>query len=400
MANSNYLEMFRTFIVEFFSHLRLLIRWNFILVLHRVAQILQQNRSHTSKYQPRKVVHISPKYFSEHSYIGGGERYPTTLAQTMAHYVETVLITFGETRNSCIQENLRVEVYRKIGTLPDSIFYLWELVNADVVHCHQYKTTLTNLTVLISAILGKRIFVTDHGGWANNFSEQLPIDKFVDRFLTVSDFSAKTLALTERTETIYGGVAQEFIDAQISVERQTKILFVGRLLPHKGIDYLIEAVDQETPLDIVGRIYDEIYFSHLKKLASNKRIRFITHATDNEIVSSYLSATVTILPSVYVDMNGMKHPAPELLGLVLLESMACGTPVICTNVGGMPEIVVDGVTGFVVPPNEKNVLKDRINYLINHPNIALNMGKEGRQKVLKEFTWDAVTQRCLSAYSG
>jgi glycosyltransferase involved in cell wall biosynthesis len=95
---------------------------------------------------------------------------------------------------------------------------------------------------------------------------------------------------------------------------------------------------------------------------------------------------------------GARHDKPELLGLVLLESMACGTPVICTNVGGMPEIVKDGVTGFVVPPNDPKALAARIAYLFDNPEVARAMGRKGRERVVEAFSWSKVAQRCLDAY--
>jgi glycosyltransferase involved in cell wall biosynthesis len=370
-----------------------------IKILYQLAQILQQNTSHINQVQPRKVVHVSPQYFSEDSYIGGGERYPTALAQTMANDIQTVLISFGETRCSMMQENLRIEIYRGIKRLPDFIFYLWELVTADIVHCHQYKTFITNLTILISTLLGKRVFVTDHGGWKDNFADRLPIHNLVHTFLTVSDTSAKSLELISKVQTIYGGVAQQFINLKLNEERDHKVLFVGRLIPNKGINYLIEAVNKDTQVDIIGRKYDEKYFSKLKELAIHKQIKFINSATDDDIIAAYQSSMITVLPSVYVDVNGCHHPNSELLGLVLLESMACGTPVICTNVGGMPEIVVDKVTGFVVPPNDPDALSQCINYLLDNPHLAREMGRKARQKVLEDFTWEAVVKRCLIAYS-
>jgi glycosyltransferase involved in cell wall biosynthesis len=91
---------------------------------------------------------------------------------------------------------------------------------------------------------------------------------------------------------------------------------------------------------------------------------------------------------------------PELLGLTLLESMACGTPVICTEVGSMPELVDDGVTGFVVPPNDPLALRDRIDYLRQNSDLAQQMGQAAREKVLNHFTWEAVAKHCLAIYSG
>jgi colanic acid/amylovoran biosynthesis glycosyltransferase len=64
----------------------------------------------------------------------------------------------------------------------------------------------------------------------------------------------------------------------------------------------------------------------------------------------------------------------------------------------MPEIVEDGVTGFVIPPNDAEALREKISWLLEHPQQAREMGQEGRRRVLERFTWDAVARRCLEAY--
>ena len=101
---------------------------------------------------------------------------------------------------------------------------------------------------------------------------------------------------------------------------------------------------------------------------------------------------------MYVDRYGVEDRVPELLGLVLLEAMACGAPAICTNVASMPEVVVDGVTGFIVPPNDVEALRERLVWIRDHPERAREMGIAGRQRVLNGFTWRAVAERCLAAY--
>jgi glycosyltransferase involved in cell wall biosynthesis len=334
--------------------------------------------------------------------IGGGERYPTSLAQAMTNYVETVLISFGANRLSLKQGKLRIEIYPAIGSLdnPVSYSFLKELARADIVHCHQYRTYATNLAISLGAALGKRIFVTDHGGGGSHYiTGRVPLSKLVNAFLPVSAFSTKSLPPLKRTQVIYGGVEEEFLEKTPDREREKKVLFVGRILPHKGINYSIEAVDENIPLEIIGRVYNQEYFALLQELAKHKQVRFITDASDDAIREAYRSALVTVLPSVYVDINSTRHPAPELLGLVLLESMACGTPVICTNVGGMPEIVREGVTGFIVPPNDAIALREKIHWLLDHPDKARQMGQKARAEVLKNFTWDSVAKRCLEAYT-
>jgi len=99
-------------------------------------------------------------------------------------------------------------------------------------------------------------------------------------------------------------------------------------------------------------------------------------------------------------MYGAQTKVPELLGQTLLEGMACATPVICTNVASMPEIVNDGLTGFVVPPNDVATLRQRLTWLFEHPREASVMGERARRRVLEKFTWPMVVRRCLEIYAG
>jgi glycosyltransferase involved in cell wall biosynthesis len=105
-----------------------------------------------------------------------------------------------------------------------------------------------------------------------------------------------------------------------------------------------------------------------------------------------------VLPSVYRTDEGHATLVPELLGQTLLEGMACGTPAICTDVASMPEVVEDGVTGFVVPPNDPARLGERLAWMREHPAVAAAMGAAGRRRVLERFTWSSVVDRCLDAY--
>jgi glycosyltransferase involved in cell wall biosynthesis len=117
------------------------------------------------------------------------------------------------------------------------------------------------------------------------------------------------------------------------------------------------------------------------------------------MVRAYRRALCVVLPSVYRDCYGAESRVPELLGQTLLEGMACGIPAICTDVASMPEVVVDGVTGFVVPPNDPTALGDKLRWLRDHPAQSVLLGQAGRQRVLERFTWNAVVRRCLDLYA-
>ncbi len=120
---------------------------------------------------------------------------------------------------------------------------------------------------------------------------------------------------------------------------------------------------------------------------------------DEKLVEVYNSVLATVLPSVDTDMYGRSwRPSPELLGLILLESMACETPVIASSAGGMPEVVLEGKTGFLVPPSDVTALADRLCWIAENYEAVRRMGRESRKWVMGNFTWDKVARRCLSAY--
>ncbi len=111
----------------------------------------------------------------------------------------------------------------------------------------------------------------------------------------------------------------------------------------------------------------------------------------------YETSAVTVAASVYQDLWGRPWPNSELLGLTLLESMATGTPVVCTSVGGMPEYVVDGTTGCIVAPNDTGELRRAILGLLDDPSRAARMGLAGSEHV-KQYTWENVAAGVSGQY--
>jgi glycosyltransferase involved in cell wall biosynthesis len=105
-----------------------------------------------------------------------------------------------------------------------------------------------------------------------------------------------------------------------------------------------------------------------------------------------------VLPSVHHTCYGRQVALPELLGLCVLEAMASGTPVVCSRLGGLPEVVRDGETGFLVTPGDVGELRDRLATVLGSPGLATRMGRAAREVALERFTWQACAARCLAAY--
>lgn len=376
-----------------------------ILVRQRLLAAAASLRG-PAPYPPAKVhrvVHVSPAYFADESVIGGGERYSLELAAAMAKQVETTLVSFGPARRSLRRDELRLEIYPTRDFVkgkvwnPRTLSFLAGLKRFDVIHCHQHRTFVTATAACAAAISRTPCFVTDlgGGGW-----DQPATDRCITQFLEISRFAIRP-EFADRSQIIYGAVGPGFLDRPIAPwPRPRRVLFVGRIMAHKGIDVLIQAVDPDTELTVIGRVNDERYYADLQQLAAGRKVTFNTNASDDDLARAYGSASVFVLPSVYVDCYGKQHPKAELLGLVLLESMASETPVVCTQVGGMPEFVDDGVTGFIVPPGDPEALGRRIRELLDEPDKAQQMGAAGRRAVAERFTWDQVARRCLSAYRG
>lgn len=357
-----------------------------------------------------KVLHVSPTYFGDQSVVGGGERYACELARAMARRHDVALLSFAAEPRSALDGRLRTVYLRRLpsGGGPDLSALSPGLLRwvrwADVIHCHQVHTPSTDAALIWGRLLGRPTFVTDLGGGERYaLSYHLPILRWARAFLLISEYSRRLAVETpissrpDRIEVVYGGVdPEQFSPGQAWAGGGA--LFVGRLLSHKGIDVLIEAVDGTFALDVVGRVSDPRYFTDLGERSLGKAVRFHTSVGDAELVERYRRALVTVLPSVYEDCYGRRTRIPELLGLAALESLACGTPAIVTDVASLPEIVRDGVTGFVVPPNDPKAIRERIHYLAGHPERAREMGRRGREDVVARFTWDAVAARCEAAY--
>lgn len=358
-----------------------------------------------------KVAQISPTFFGKDSVVGGAERYALELSRRLSRLVAVTLVTFSRgLGRPLVEREDELEIRRYPvkhfvkGNIanPVNVAFLKDLGPFDVLHCYGHPHVVTDLCIAYSRIHRKELFVTDIGGGGaclSTYLSKIGIDtrRFISGFLLLSAYSAQSYTrYSERSQVIYGGVDTDLF-RPFDTSRDRRVLFVGRFISAKGINYLLEAVDSATPLRLVGQRYDEGYFRLLQNLAQGKAVEFLTGVSDGDLVREYSSAMVTAVPSVYTDVYGNGAPG-ELLNLVALESMACGTPVVATRCGALPEVVEDGVTGFLVPPGDPRALGEKIRFLLDRPEAARAMGAAGRERVLHKFTWERVATLCLHAY--
>jgi glycosyltransferase involved in cell wall biosynthesis len=127
-------------------------------------------------------------------------------------------------------------------------------------------------------------------------------------------------------------------------------------------------------------------------------VEFLESVPDQWLPGLYRQARVLALPSVHRTCYGREVRVSELLGLVALEAMASGTPVVASRLGGLPEVVLEGVTGFLVEPGNVDELRERLSEVLRDPDLAARLGRNGRDLVVERFTWRACAEKCLGAY--
>jgi len=226
-----------------------------------------------------------------------------------------------------------------------------------------------------------------------------------DLLLALSDFSKRDISRAYRVSpskiaVTYAGVDSSFAIQSRHAPREKgqpfRLMFSGRLNgPHeqKGVDVLLKSLPpilsrHQVVLDIVGtgpRL--DQYRALARKLDVESSVRFLGFLEHDQMPAQYAGADLFVLPS-----------RRESFGLVLAEAMACGLPVVATTAGAIPEVVDDGKTGLLVPPDDPQAFADAVSSLLGDPARMNVLGLRGEERVADHFTWDRVAQRVIEGY--
>lgn len=352
-----------------------------------------------------RIAHLTPTFFHPKSVVGGGDRYPLEVAaaqRRMGH--DARVFTYGPEQEVLDYAGVPLHVSKIRGLVKGN------LVNplgaaartaanfGEVLHAYQEHTVSTNVGVAMARARRKPAFVTDLGGGGWSPSRYVGLGRFVSGYLPISEYAGSIHARwAAKTRNIGAGVDVEQLRPP-SRSKRGFALFVGRLMSHKGIDYLIEGLPQGVRLVVAGEPYQPAYLDLLRSLASGKDVTFLSGVADAELLALYQDAFVTVLPSVTKDRYGNVNPRGQLSALTVMESFAAGTPAVATRVEALPEIISEGVTGHLVEPNDAQALGAVIQRLAKESNVVERMGRAARAQAVAEFTWTAVAQRALRAY--
>lgn len=362
----------------------------------------------TGRDFPGHVLHLVPALFdAKDGVIGGAERYVLELARHMAERVPTRLVTFGRRERT---ERIGALDIRVIGNAwyvrgqranPIAAALIGEVRRAAVVHCHQQHVVMSTVAAVVARLAARRVFCTDLGGGGWDLSSYLSTDQLFRGHLHISEYSRSVAGHDgwPRARVIFGGVDTDKFSPDPVGAHDGPALFVGRLLPHKGINDFVDAIEPGMAAEVIGSASDPRYLQALEGRASGRAVQFRLECDDAELIEAYRRACCVVLPSVYRDMYGNETRVPELLGQTLLEGMACGAACVATNVASLPEVVEHGVTGLVVPPNDPAALREALRWMQDNPGRRRVMGQRGRQRVLERFTWPSVVTKCLEAYA-
>jgi glycogen synthase len=348
--------------------------------------------------------------------------------------------------------NLSVRGVMPIGTIPSqdprhakfqetmlrNLEMAGMLKDIDVVHCHTWYTHLAGC--LVKQLTGARLVLTTHSlephrPWkVEQLGSAYNASSWVERtaYENADGVIAVSASMRDDVQSLYGvprdkiRVIHNGIDlnqyrpkpdpgvlARFGIDpNQPFVLFVGRITRQKGIIHLVEAIKSirdgvqvvlcagapDTP-EIGREMAARVEKARLE--SSNPIIWIPEIVPKDEIIALYTQASLFVCPSVY-----------EPFGIINLEAMACGTPVVASAVGGIIEVVIPGKTGLLVPVDAEGGtdfepkdparfaldLADAINRLIDDPERLKEMGARSRERVEHFFSWTSIARWTMDFY--
>lgn len=366
-----------------------------------------------------KIAQVSPY---DYPYAGGVQEHIRHLSehfQAMGHQVQILAASSADEDE--LQGNI-IKVSETIVPVPFSgsvvrisisprvywrVKKILEEAQFDVIHLHEPIVPLLPLVVLRHA---KAVTVGTFHAYRDSHAvyewTKPAIQPFIDRLdgkIVVSEAAHSTVARYFPGEYVIipNGVEVElFANEKLTPvpefdDDRPNILFVGRLDKRKGFKYLLQAfrfIKAAVPaarLLVVGKYEEEdiepfVWYVQHHEL---RDVHFIGYVPNEELPRYYRTADVCCVPS-----TGF-----ESFGIVLLEAMASGTPVVASNIPGYREVLTDGQEGRLVPPGNVDELASAAIALLNDPDLRRQMGQAG-QATAHKYRWETIAQRVLDYY--
>jgi D-inositol-3-phosphate glycosyltransferase len=372
---------------------------------------------------------------------GGVERHVEEISRRLAGRGRTVEVFTSDLRREFPMERLPATVPREertewgavhrlpVWSMPGELHYPFfrglgaalARSRPDLVHVHTFGTNQVAVARRYHARTGTPFVMTAHfhpiwsieGGWIRH-----RIRGFYDRRLAgpVLAPAARVIVQTREEERLLRSLGFPLPPVEIVPPGYSPlptppegpvfrdrfhiggpyVLFVGRLASNKGLVDLVTAFaelareDAEAHLVLIGADGGQraTVEARVQGFGLADRVHLLGHVGEETLLAAaYREATVTVLPSEY-----------EAFGLVLLESLAQGTPVIASRVGGIPEFIDDERAGLLVPPKDPAALATALRRVWTDPGLARRLGHHGRTETVPRYTWDRAVERLDSIY--
>lgn len=290
--------------------------------------------------------------------------------------------------------------------------FLFALGNCDIVHVNASSdNSIMRKSFFIRAAYrhNKKIVLHQHGGDFKNYFENQISDKRREYLRNILDMSDVMLVLTSSWKEYFSGITDagkiRVFPNCVSVKKEmdagrvdfgagrdmNRILFLGRVCKDKGIDELLTAVSEigsvnkDVKLCIGGIYEDENYRS---KIEGSKNVQFLGWISGKEKERYLRECGVFVLPSYY-----------EGLPVSVLEAMAAGCVVVASEVGGIPDVVTDGVNGILVPPKDTEALKNALLRVMDDDSYADKLRVSAYEKVRDNYSSSASVEKLVNIYT-
>lgn len=366
---------------------------------------------HLFSAQKNKIAVVAPYYPPK---VGGLEHYAHTVAKGIIEKAEfdVVVITSNHLSRGYRYDIVdgvhvhRLPVLFRISNTPLHPFWYWwfkrmfRSEQVTLVHAHAPVPIFADIAAWASVAMP--FVLTYHSGSLKKgklIADAIiaPYERFLlprlfaraDRIVSVSRtfaarefarYGAKAIVITPSVD------VERFIPSSIPAEEK-RVLFVGRIERNsswKGVDILIRSfalLGAEVPgvlLEVVGGgdAVDD-HRALAERLGVTSRVIFSGPLVGEELVSAFSRSSVLVLPSL---------TEAESFGMVLIEAMASGRPVIGSDVGGIPDVIEDGVSGRLVPPGDAHALAAAMKAIISDRSLAIAYAEKGRARVLERYS--------------
>ena len=327
-------------------------------------------------------------------------------------------LSYGAGTLQNVRQSVPAMVQLPFFIIAEILYSLWRIKRGkiDLIHAH-WSMPQGLIGVFCGYLSGVPCVTTIHG--SDIYGLKLPLINALNaKVIQCSDVCTANSKPTARAireisgrediEIVPMGINPSFFKRSSEVRDLRKrlgvggkaILFIGRLIDWKGTEYLIKALPKiletypGTKLLLVGSGPQKRRLVTLSgSLGITNTVLFIGEVGQEELPKFYSLATVFVLPSIVNDKG-----ETEGLGVVLLEAMACGVPVIGSNVGGIPDIISDGETGLLATPKDPDDLARKIIRLLSDETLRKSVIENAFSLIRNNFSWDVIADKFETLY--